>query len=342
MLAALNDDQRLLVDTTRRIVSDLETPEPRSLPVPDGGDADWARLAETGLLGLHLPGAVGGGGAHSSDVALVVEQFGRNTSVVPYLGQGVLAPELALVGHASDEFLAKVADGSARITVALSHDLRRVARVGEQAVGWDARGATHALLLTQDDRVALAPLGSDTLPQADLTRTLRRISSTVDSEPLGARVDAGGLTRSEALMLTALGADLVGVMQAALEAAVGYAISRVQFGVPVGSFQAVQHLAADGKVLLEGSRSAMWYAAWAADELAPDEALLAARQFKAYASAAAIEVVEIQTQLFGGIAMTWEERAHLRVRRVLNDRLVLGDENTQLDVIADMRLGRFI
>jgi alkylation response protein AidB-like acyl-CoA dehydrogenase len=340
MFAALSDDQRLLADTAARIVADAEAADPRSMPVLDSGDTGWARLAGTGLLGLHLPETAGGGGAHSSDVALVVEQFGRHTSMLPYLGQGVLAPELARAGQASDQFLAKIADGSARITVALSSDLCRLARVGEQAVGWDARGATHGLVLTADDRVALVALADDSQPQADLTRTVRSVPFGAPEEPVGPRLTADDLARTESFMLAALGADLVGVMQAALDAAVRHVSSRVQFGVPVGSFQAVQHLAADAKVLLEGSRSAMWHAAWAADELDPQEALLAARQFKAYVSAAALDVVEIQTQLFGGIAMTWEERAHVRVRRVLLDRLVLGDENAQLDVIAEARLGR--
>jgi alkylation response protein AidB-like acyl-CoA dehydrogenase len=147
------------------------------------------------------------------------------------------------------------------------------------------------------------------------------------------------LVRFEALALALLAADLVGVMQAALDAAVAYVRQRVQFGVPVGSFQAVQHLAADAKVLLEGSRSSMWHAAWAVDELAVEDAVLAARQAKAYCSRAALAVVEIHVQLHGGIAITWEELAHVRVRRVLLDRATFGDERAQEDAIAATRLG---
>jgi alkylation response protein AidB-like acyl-CoA dehydrogenase len=83
----------------------------------------------------------------------------------------------------------------------------------------------------------------------------------------------------------------------------------------------------------------MWYAAWAADELDPDDAMLAARQAKAYTSRVAREVVEMQTQLLGGIAITWEERAHVRVRRVLLDAVAFGDEFVQEDAIAATRLG---
>jgi alkylation response protein AidB-like acyl-CoA dehydrogenase len=83
----------------------------------------------------------------------------------------------------------------------------------------------------------------------------------------------------------------------------------------------------------------MWHGAWAVDELDPIEALLAARQAKAYCSRAARTVAEIHVQLYGGIAITWEELAHLRVRRVLLDRATFGDEHWQEDAIADARLG---
>ena len=135
-----------------------------------------------------------------------------------------------------------------------------------------------------------------------------------------------------------LSADLVGVMHSAVRTAVDHVKAREQFGVAVGTFQAVQHLAADAKVLLEGARSSMWYAAWAADELEPAEALLAARQAKAYSSRVGREVVELQVQLLGGIAITWEERAHVRVRRALLDRVTLGDEFVHEDAIATARL----
>jgi len=139
--------------------------------------------------------------------------------------------------------------------------------------------------------------------------------------------------------LAMLAADLVGVMQAAVDASVAYVRDRVQFGVPVGSFQAVQHLAADALVMLEGARSSMWHAAWAVDALEPHEALLAARQAKSYCSRVGRQVVEIHVQLFGGIAITWEELAHIRVRRALVDRSTFGDEDVQDDAIAAVRVG---
>ena len=138
--------------------------------------------------------------------------------------------------------------------------------------------------------------------------------------------------------MIAIAADLLGVMQAALDDAVRYAGDRTQFGVKIGSFQAIQHLLADALVQVEGARSCLWHAAWAIDHLPVDEARLAAMTAKAYASAAGREVIEASAQVFGGIAITWEHVAHLRLRRMLLDRRLLGDESVHYEAIAAARL----
>jgi alkylation response protein AidB-like acyl-CoA dehydrogenase len=338
--AALSADQSLLVDTAAQIAADMACPPPTALPASDDDVAGWRLLCETGFVAMHVDEAHGGGGAHSADVALVVEQLAAQMCLVPFIGQGVLAPELVWRAGVDDaSLLPSLADGSRRITVALDDSLRGLARGSSPAIAWDARGATHALVLDDDDRVCLAPIRGDVLHQADITRVLRDVGDTTAVlDPMTDPVPTEVLVRFEAFALAMLTADLVGVMQAAVDAAIDYVKQRVQFGVPVGSFQAVQHLAADAKVLLEGARSSLWYAAWAADELEPAEALLAARQAKAYASRVGREVVELQTQLLGGIAITWEERAHVRVRRVLLDRLTFGNEFEHEDAIAAARL----
>jgi alkylation response protein AidB-like acyl-CoA dehydrogenase len=142
----------------------------------------------------------------------------------------------------------------------------------------------------------------------------------------------------QSLALTAVAADLVGVMQGALDEAVRYAGERVQFEVKIGSFQAIQHALADALVRVEGARSCLWQAEWAIDHLPADEARLAAMTAKAYAAAAGRDVVETAVQVFGGIAITWEHVSHLRVRRTLLNRRLFGDETTQYEAIADLRL----
>jgi alkylation response protein AidB-like acyl-CoA dehydrogenase len=336
--ASLSEDQVLIVETAARLAEQLACPAPTELPLTDDDLVGWEMLTETGFASMHVGGSHGGGDAHSADVALVAEQLAITLSCVPYLGQGVLAPELAWRLGAAPALLNDMAGGSQRVTIALDPTLRSIGRVGQPGFAWDARGATHALAFDSTEQLCVVALQPGIARGADITRVLRPVASDASFEVLTGPADAAAVARFEAFALAMLAADLVGVMQSAVDAAVDYVKSRVQFGVAVGTFQAVQHLAADAKVLLEGARSSMWFAAWAADELDVDAALLAARQAKAYASRVALEVVELQVQLFGGIAITWEERAHVRVRRVLLDALTLGDTAFHEDAIAAARL----
>jgi alkylation response protein AidB-like acyl-CoA dehydrogenase len=336
--AALSEDQVLIVETAARLAEQVACPAPTELPTTDDDLVGWELLTQTGFASMHVSSSHGGGDAHSADVALVTEQLGATLSCVPYLGQGVLAPELAWRLGAPLALITGMADGSRRVTIALDPSLRSIARVGQPGIAWDARGATHAFAVDAAERLCMVALAHDAARSADITRVLRPLDLGVPGEVVSEPADFGAVARFEAFALAMLAADLVGVMQSAVDAAVDYVKSRVQFGVAVGTFQAVQHLAADAKVLLEGARSSMWFAAWAADELTTDAALLAARQAKAYCSRVALEVVELQVQLFGGIAITWEERAHVRVRRVLLDALTLGDTAFHEDAIAATRL----
>jgi alkylation response protein AidB-like acyl-CoA dehydrogenase len=354
MDVSIGPDQELLVDTAARLAAEVATTTTAGLRSPDrsapagharaaddAADArGWQLLVDTGFVGLHLPEALGGAGGTGVDVALVAEQIGKAVSTVPFLGQAVLAPELLRAGGASERDLAPVLSGDERVTIALDPTLRRVARAGETAVAFDARGARTALAIGQDGSVVTVDLdGAPSCRSADLTRDLRSVEVPRDASPVGPAVGDKELVVFEALALSVVAADLVGVMEASLDAAVDYVRERVQFGVPVGTFQAVQHLAADAKVALEASRGSMWHAAWAVDALDPDDALLAARQAKAWCAPAARLVTETMVQLLGGIAITWEELAHVRVRRALLDRLCFGDEGVQLDAIASARLG---
>ena len=137
---------------------------------------------------------------------------------------------------------------------------------------------------------------------------------------------------------TLLAADLLGCMEAALDAALEHASVREQFGVKIGSFQAIQHLCADAFVRTESVRSAVWYATWAVDHVDTRAARLAALTAKVAASEAVIEVVETSIQVHGGIAIIFETLPHLYLRRGLLGRRTLGDEAELLDSIADVRL----
>jgi alkylation response protein AidB-like acyl-CoA dehydrogenase len=120
---------------------------------------------------------------------------------------------------------------------------------------------------------------------------------------------------------------------------VEYSKTRIQYGVPIGSFQAVQHMCAEMLVETEAAASVTNYAAWAVDELDAGAGLLAARTAKAYCAPVAKQVGEMLMQAYGGIGQTWEHEAHLRTRRVMFDRKIFGDEAYQLLAIADLRMG---
>jgi alkylation response protein AidB-like acyl-CoA dehydrogenase len=340
MDVSIGPDQDLLIDTAARLADALATTDTAALPAT-GDQADaWRQLVEMGFVGFHLPEEAGGAGGTGVDVALVAEQMARALTVAPFVGQAVLGPELLWRGGASADDLAEVLAGTRRVTVLLDPTLRGLARAGGRGVAFDAAGAHAALALDADGAVISVALDDAPVHRsADLTRVLRSVDIPVDSRGVGAPLGGDASARFEALALAVVAADLVGVMQSALDAAVGYVRDRVQFGVPVGSFQAVQHLASDAKVQLESSRRSMWHAAWGVDELDGGDALLAARQAKAWCARSARAVTETMVQLLGGIAITWEELAHVRVRRALLDRACFGDEHAQYDAIATARLG---
>jgi alkylation response protein AidB-like acyl-CoA dehydrogenase len=128
-------------------------------------------------------------------------------------------------------------------------------------------------------------------------------------------------------------------MRGALDVTVAYASERRQFGVAVGSFQAVQHLLADARCLMEGSLSVALHASWAVDELAPDEALAAARVAKAYCARAARTVCENAVQVHGGIGNTWDCIVNVYLRRALLSSQWFGDDGVQLRELQRTRLG---
>jgi len=337
----LTDEQKLLQDTASGLAARLGTTGPGNIEAGSTSEEQWLQVVELGVPTLRSP-ALCGMDTSGMETVVVIEQLARALCAVPVVGQAVLATELLEAAGAEKE-LELIAEGNLRVAPVLTGDLRGFGSPAGGGIGFDAQGATHALLVGETDgvrRVVCVPLedrGGDGL---DLTRTLLRIPPDQNGSAMavGDSIDTERWQRVESLALTAIAADLMGVMQGALDESVRYAGERAQFGVKIGSFQAVQHLLADALVRVEGARSCLWHAAWAIDHLPPDEARLAAMTAKAYAADAGREVVEAAVQVFGGIAITWEHIAHFRVRRMLLDRQLFGDESVQYDAIAQLRL----
>lgn len=321
---ALRDSVAHLVERHRpRSVADLEDPERR--------DKLEAALESSGWRELRAPSESGGPVASAVEVGIVAEELGRGLVDAPFVGP-TLAVELRRCAGAP---MARSAE-----TVALAPDLSTLAssKPGSDpspGVAVDAGRCEAALRLDADRRLVSVPTGVF-CGSVDLTRPSARVgpaptATAVEGSRALEEVDLG---RWHALGLSTACADLVGVMQGALELATAYAKARRQFGVAIGSFQAVQHLLADALVSLEGSRSVARHAGWAVDALAPDESLAAAAVAKAYCGRAARAVCETAIQVHGGIGNTWECPAHLYLRRALLSIDLLGGVGPCLDRVA--------
>jgi alkylation response protein AidB-like acyl-CoA dehydrogenase len=119
-------------------------------------------------------------------------------------------------------------------------------------------------------------------------------------------------------------------MRGVIDVTVAYAAERKQYGVAIGSFQAIQHLLAEATTLYEGSLSVALHASWAVDNLPPSEAREAGRVAKAYCARAARTVCETAVQVHGGIGNTWECIVHVYLRRALLSSEWFGDDGEQL------------
>jgi alkylation response protein AidB-like acyl-CoA dehydrogenase len=307
----------------------------------------WASLASAGLLSLRTRDDRGAPTASGVEVMLVTQALGEALVPLPYAGTIAAADLLSRAGAPAD-WLDELGAGDARYGLLLSPDLTGLADLGQagSAVGFDVDGAAHALALTGPTdaptpvRVGLAT-GVEEAEAADLTRRTVRAAdvSALAAQPVGGPLTPADRDRWLSLALVVIAADLVGTMTGALRKAVDYAKEREQYGVKIGTFQAVQHLCADALVQIEAAASTTRYASWALDASDPADALFAARVAKACASSVAAEVTETVMQVFGGIGQTWEHIAHVHTRRALTDRVLLGDESHHLLHIADARLG---
>jgi alkylation response protein AidB-like acyl-CoA dehydrogenase len=276
---------------------------------------------------------------------------------------GLAAQALMAAGddQAKREYLPRIADGSLLATVAVTEpdgrwDLAAVATTAaadRAAPGVPGGSATTAafrldgtkmfvvdghiaqLLLvvarTDDGLGLFAVDASDAgvvrtlLPTLDMTRKLARVElSGVPARLVSGPGDAtAALSRALDLALVALTAEQVGGAQRCLDMAVDYAKIRMQFGRPIGSFQAIKHKCAEMLIEVESAKSAAYHAAGsAADELG-----VAAAIAKAYCSEAYFHVAAETIQVYGGIGFTWEHDAHLYFRRAKSSQLLLGDEH---------------
>jgi len=299
-----------------------------------------AAIVASGWRELREPEGGGAPLASGVEAAIVAEELGRGLADAPFLGPTLAAELRRLAG-------APAAPGGETVVLVPSLSDLLVVVDGAPAAGAvaiDARAADAALVLVPGQggfALAVVPLRS-VGPGVDLTRPSALIdpSSALPFAQQSRPLSFDDVTRWTALGLALTCADLVGVMRGAIDLSCGYASTRRQFGHPVGSFQAVQHLLADALVLMEGSRSVARHAAWAVDTLTPGHALGAAAGAKAYCARAARTVCETSIQVHGGVGNTWECLAHVHLRRALLSGEILGGVGVNLArVLAHHEIG---
>jgi alkylation response protein AidB-like acyl-CoA dehydrogenase len=326
----LSAEQRALRDSAAQLVGALAPGSVRELDDPQRAAQLYAAVSAAGWRELRTDDGDDQALASAVETALIAQELARGLADTSFLGP-TLAAELRR--------LAGAPPAPAPETVALVPGLSQLATVpgpGRPAdlVAIDAAGCTAALLLVAGR--AGYRLARVDLPQAtvhvDLTRSMSVVSSA-DAAPLpGQRrpLTPESVVRWTAFAIAMTCADLVGTMRGAVQLGCEYARIRRQFGVPVGTFQAVQHALANSFVAMEGSYSVTLHAAWAADALAPGDARAAAAVAKAYCSRAARPVCETAIQVHGGIGNTWDCAAHLYLRRALLSSRLLGGAGASL------------
>lgn len=330
----------------------------------------WRRMAELGWLGLVLPDEYGGAGLDYVDMVVVAEEMGRVLLPSPFIWSLTFAEAIRRAG--SDEqkrrFLPAMARGELVATPAhvesggsweergVTLSARRsgasftldgekmfvndahvadfflvAARTGSRRAG----GVTLFAIDAHREGVAVTPL--KTMDQTRRLGAVRFERVRAASTDVVGVVNGGWPVLEDALdrARVVLAAEMLGGAQKVMETAVAYSKVREQFGRAIGSFQAVQHKCANMMVDIESAKSAVYYAAWAVSNDAPD-ARIAAAVAKAAASDAYRRVAAEGIQVHGGIGFTWEHDMHLYFKRAKSSEFTFGDASFNRDVVAQL------
>ena len=351
-------EQRSTTQDIRRLMESQDTYDP----------AVWKQLAQQmGLPGIAIPEEYGGSGYGIIEQVIILEEMGRALLPAPYFSSAILAAT-ALLESADEaacrELLPGIADGSATATLAWVEKLgawditaQIDARAAATTDGWSLTGhktlvldATTASLVLV---VAATPAGPSlfaVVPGAAgmTSRPLKTLDSTrafgsIEFDATPARLIGTDGAAAEVLQRTlqiaavALAAEQAGTAERCLEISVEYSKLRVQYGRPIGSFQALKHRFVDLLLEIETAKSAVYFAAAAAAEGDPELPLVASMA-KASASDALVHAASELIQFHGGIGFTWEHDAHLYFRRAKTTEQFLGSPQMHREVVAGLLL----
>ena len=367
---AATSEQEQLRQSVREFLADKSPMSAvrRLMETADGYDpAVWAQLTgQLGLTGLSIPEEYGGSGFGYAELVVVLEEMGRALLCAPYFATVALAASAILTAGdeaARADLLPGIASGQVIATLAVSEDSGRWDADGIALTASPAGGhytlSGHKTFVIDGHRadliVVAARAGTDIallavpgdaagltrtpLPTMDMTRKQARLEFSATPARLLSRGDdaAAALATALDLAAVALAAEQAGGARQCLDLSVAYAKSRMQFGRPIGSFQAVKHKCADMLLEVEAARSAARYAGWAA-AYRPADLPAAASLARAFCSEAYFRAAGTTIQIHGGIGFTWEHDAHLHFKRAKTSGLLFGDAAYHRELLAQ-RIG---
>ena len=349
----------------------------RLMDTTDGYDPEvWAQMAnELALQSLHIPEEFGGQGYTFVELGIVLEEMGRVLLCAPYFSTVVLAAD-AIINAGTDaqksELLPGIAGGETIAALAFTEPNGKWDASGIQMVASSSGGAagdSYTLDGTKmfvidghladcivvaarsegtsgEEGISLFTVAGDAagltrtpLATMDQTRKQAKLEfSGVAATPLGTPGEGwAALSKTLDQAAACLANEMVGGAQQVLDMSVEYAKVRVQFGRPIGSFQAIKHKCADMLLEVESGKSAAYYAAWAAAE-ENEELPVAASLAKAYCSDAYFHAAAENIQIHGGIGFTWEHDAHLYFKRAKSSEILFGDATYHRELLAQ-RIG---
>jgi alkylation response protein AidB-like acyl-CoA dehydrogenase len=353
-IAVSEEHEALRQNAQRWLQNHCPPSEPRAAAESESDQLPpaWEKMVAQGWLGLHVPEADGGQGFGLSELAVVLEELGYALFPGPVLPTALVAAVIARHGSAAQRarYLPGLVDGSAPGAVALGGGALRADRGGD---GTAVSGTLRPVLGLGTASVLLAPLDeggwclldpsdatdATSLPALDATRRLGQAvfdGTVLAADALLRDVGPGDVADLALVMAAAEGA---GVARWCLDTASEYAKVRVQFGRPIGQFQAIKHALADMLVAVEQSAAVAWDAAvaWSRDASA-DERALSAQVAGTLSLQAAAHCAKQCVQVLGGIGFTWEHDAHFYLKRAMAARQLLADVAGLEDGVAALAL----
>jgi alkylation response protein AidB-like acyl-CoA dehydrogenase len=367
---AFTEEQEELRSAVRRFLQEKspETEVRRLMETEDGYDpAVWSQMADQlGLQSLIIPEEYGGSGFGYVELIVVLEEMGNVLLCAPFFSTVALATNALLTSgdeQAKKDLLPGLASGQTIGTLAITEDNGRwdfdgIALSARESGGtWTLDGhksfvldghTANLILVVGRTPAGLSLFAVDAdapgltrtpLPTMDQTRKQARlVFESTPARLIGTEGTAAeGLTKTLDLAAVALAAEQVGGAQHCLDSSVEYAKNRIQFGRPIGSFQAIKHKCADMLLEVESAKSAAYYAGWAAAEDS-DELPVVASLAKSYCSEAYFHAAAENIQIHGGIGFTWEHDAHLYFKRAKSSELLFGDPAYHRELLAQ-RIG---